>query len=248
MISGRKLHPLKIKLRLLFGSLDIAQRIRQKRLLSHLSRLSPDGKSILDAGCGSGAHALDLAYRYPLSEFVGMDSDMNRVEQAKADQKILGVKNCKFVCTDLTDPLGEGEYDIIYCIDVLEHIEKDELVIKNLCSVLKLGGSLLIHVPLLNQERYFNYFKNWVQDDHVREGYNLRCLIEMLENQNLQVVTKRYTFGRAGAIAWEIYEICRCLGSITRIFVFPFLALLASIDLKVEQKGNAILIGAKKVH
>jgi len=246
-VFSRGIYSLKIKLRLLLGSLDIGQRIRQKAIFNAFPSLSPHGKLILDAGCGSGASSLHLAHRYPYSQFVGIDSNMNRVEEAKTDQKILGIKNVRFVLADLMDPLGKVEYDIIFCIDVLEHIENDELAIKNLCSVLKLGGSLLIHIPLLNQKRHFGYFENWVQDDHVRNGYDEQHLIELLRSQNLRVVKKIYTFGWAGALAWETHEICRFFGRIAQIGCFPVLALVATLDLRLRnQKGNAILIRAMK--
>lgn len=238
---------LKVKSRFIFGSLDIGNRIRQKHIFSIIRNLRPNGKNILDGGCGSGVFALRVAHRYPDSQLQGLDYDMYHVEQAESDQRVLRIKNVEFRQGDLAQPLGENKYDLIFCVDVLEHISSDETVLGNFFLALKPDGNLLIHVPLLNQRRFFNCFNDWAQDDHVRDGYDEQSLVNMLERQGFVVIDKRYTFGWAGALAWEIHEICRCFGKLARLGAFPVLALLAALDLRLRnQKGNAILMRAMK--
>jgi SAM-dependent methyltransferase len=238
---------LKLKLRLIFGSLDIGNWLRQKHLLSVIHNLHLDGKSILDAGCGGGASILYLAKRHLRGSFVGLDYDGRRIMEAELARNILAINNVVFRQEDLLKNLGENKYDLIYCVDVLEHISDDESVIENFFCALKSGGNLLIHSPLLSQRRFFSRFKNWTQADHIRGGYDLQSLVNMLKRHGFVVIYKKYTFGWAGALAWETYEICRCFGRIAQIGCFPALALVAPLDLRLRnQKGNAILILSKK--
>jgi len=238
---------LKAKLRLIFGSLDIGNRLRQKQILSLIRHFHPSFKSILDAGCGGGVCALRLAHRYPGSQLVGLDYDIYNVKQAQTDQKVLKIKNVEFRHGDLRTSLGENKYDLIYCIDVLEHINSDEKVLYNFFAALKQNGNLIIHVPLLNQRRVFKCFNDWSQADHVRDGYEKESLVKMLERQGFAVIYRKYTFGWVGALAWELDEIFRGLSSVARVMAFPALALLGGLDLRLRSDwGNGILIFATK--
>ncbi|MDB5039144.1 MAG: SAM-dependent methyltransferase [Bacteriovoracaceae bacterium] len=49
---------------------------------------------------------------------------------------------------DLTDlHLSEGQFDLVICFHVLEHIVEDQKAMSEICRVLKKGGAALIQVP-----------------------------------------------------------------------------------------------------
>lgn len=48
---------------------------------------------------------------------------------------------------DSLDDLGDNSVDVIYSLNVLEHIEDDQAVIEKFYSKLKTGGRLLLYVP-----------------------------------------------------------------------------------------------------
>jgi ubiquinone/menaquinone biosynthesis C-methylase UbiE len=239
---------LKEKLRLVFGSLDVGNRLRHACVLSVINQLELKGKRLLDAGCGRGAFTLRVAYKHPENRIVGIDSGLKEIEESEAVRRVLGIKNLSFRNADLTHSLDENEYDLIYCVDALEHIRDDEAVLGNFFNALKPDCNLLLHVPLLNQRRYFSCFDNWQQLDHVRDGYDERSLVNMLKRSGFAVTDKKYNFGWAGSLAWEMDEICRrYFGKIAKLVIFPVLSLLITLDLKLKNRnGNTILISAMR--
>ena len=91
---------------------------------------------VLEAGCGS---QLKLRLPFPHS-LVGIDIDAEQLaHNDRIDQKI---------CGDLqTFPLPISEFDLVTCIDVLEHLRYPEKAIENMRSSLKPGGYLMIAGP-----------------------------------------------------------------------------------------------------
>jgi ubiquinone/menaquinone biosynthesis C-methylase UbiE len=235
------------KLRLLLGSFDVGQRIRQNTVMSAIKRLNPEGKLILDAGCGDGLYTAWLAYKHPTTKITGVDLNPTSIDKARQLQHLLPVDNLKLYQADLSKPFANSCYDLAYCIDVLEHIQDDDLVLKNLALALKPTGTLLLHAPLSNQKRYFKSFRSWQQNDHVRQGYQEDNLKAKLELNGFKLISTQYTFGWAGALAWEIYELAHQLGQVPRILTSLLLRPLSFLEVKLKNNwGNAIFIEARK--
>lgn len=91
---------------------------------------------ILDFGAGSGTYADMLG-----KEGIKVDC----LEPDAVLQKELSRKSYK-VLSDVKD-LKPATYDIIYALNVLEHIEDDESIVVALTNALKKGGKLIIYVP-----------------------------------------------------------------------------------------------------
>ncbi|MBV9257292.1 MAG: class I SAM-dependent methyltransferase [Ktedonobacteraceae bacterium] len=74
-------------------------------------------KKILDIGCGSGRWALDVAYRYPDAEIVGIDISKTLVDYASARARTTQRNNLTFIQFDALQgkvgDLGTGSYDLI---------------------------------------------------------------------------------------------------------------------------------------
>lgn len=52
------------------------------------------------------------------------------------------------VYSDITDiPFGDGTFDFVVCVHVLEHIKEDRIAIKEIFRVLKENGSAILAVP-----------------------------------------------------------------------------------------------------
>jgi SAM-dependent methyltransferase len=97
--------------------------------------------SILEAGCGRH-WGLDLG---PISyRLTGVDIDEHALElrvshEGDMDRAVLG---------DLRDvKLEEHSFDLVYCADVIEHIDGAERVIANLFTWLKTKGLLILIFP-----------------------------------------------------------------------------------------------------
>lgn len=99
---------------------------------------------ILDAGCGNGrVTALLLKYAPPQAEVMGVDltaADIAR-QHFERDARV------SFRQKDLLGDLGElGEFDLIYCQEVLHHTSDPRRAFLNLSRQLAAGGEIAIYV------------------------------------------------------------------------------------------------------
>ncbi len=69
---------------------------------------------------------------------------------------------------------AQGVYDLIFSIDLLEHIIDDIGTLEGFRQALSPQGRLLLHLPRRHQDqqRVFSAFKNHIISDHVRDEYN----------------------------------------------------------------------------
>jgi len=210
-----------------------------------LSRLGIDDEALLDAGCGSGPYVLEAARRWPRARVSGFDTDPSAISVARrrlACSRLDG-REIALYEGDVTAGV-EGLFDVIWCVDVLEHVSDDQLALTQLRASLRPGGSLLIHVPLLAQRRYFRYLKTWHQHDHVRDGYVEQDLIRLASDCDFSLVEKTYTFGKYGALAWELEHTAIRLGGIPlRLMLAPLYLVLSELEFHSSRPtGNGILI------
>jgi SAM-dependent methyltransferase len=111
-----------------------------KELATYLS----DRRRILDAGCGNGrVTALLQRYAPDASEIVGIDLTAADV----ARHNLAGVPNVSIHEGDVLRDMSElGEFDFIYCQEVLHHTGDPGRGFANLASRLALGGEIAIYV------------------------------------------------------------------------------------------------------
>jgi len=109
-----------------------------------LRRYSPEGKRVLDFGCMDGVFTLRLQQLG--GQAVGYDISPAAIAQAK---RFRG-QAARPVFT--TMPPGPGQFDRIYCNEVLEHVEDDRGLIGELVGYLAPGGAVVGTTPV---GRYF---------------------------------------------------------------------------------------------
>jgi 2-polyprenyl-3-methyl-5-hydroxy-6-metoxy-1,4-benzoquinol methylase len=115
---------------------------RGRRLIirSELNRLPlPPGARVLDAGCGSGRTLEELA---SYGEVQGIELDPEAAEVARSR----GVGEVAIGRLEEL-PWEEGSFDLITCLDVIEHTADDRLTLRELRRVCRPGGWLLVTVP-----------------------------------------------------------------------------------------------------
>ena len=84
--------------------------------------LSP--KVILDAGCGRGDYSFYMAEYWPEALIDAVDIDGQCISKNKLVQRRLGLENIRFEVQDITKVGSKEKYDLIVCVDVLEHIRE----------------------------------------------------------------------------------------------------------------------------
>jgi SAM-dependent methyltransferase len=212
-------------------------------------------KRVLDAGCGPEAQLVAmLAGRYPTCTFSGWDLHLSQ-EGRRHDRH---PENVSVLEADLASLNEIEQYDLIYSIDVLEHIYDYADVLDRLVKALRPGGMLFIHVPSFEQRTWFkatdaelanDFREHRAGDVHVREGFEKMALISDLERRSLSVVEARWTFN--GATAWlkEVFS----LGERRRVqgiglLLLPVVVLsVMSEMLFAPRRGNGVcVLGVKK--
>jgi SAM-dependent methyltransferase len=113
---------------------------RRKVLNAELDRLplEPEAR-LLDAGCGSG-RTLDELARY--GRVSGVDLSPDAVETARRrghdDVRVARVEEL---------PFADATFDVVTCLDVVEHTPDDRAALAELRRVTRPGGLLLVTVP-----------------------------------------------------------------------------------------------------
>ena len=100
-------------------------------------------KKVLDAGCGMGRNSF-WALKYGAKEVVAFDYDKRSVEMAK--RNLTDFNNVKVEFRSIYDLPWKNEFDIVFCIGVIHHLENPSLAIQNLIKAAKPGGLILIWV------------------------------------------------------------------------------------------------------
>jgi SAM-dependent methyltransferase len=106
------------------------------RLQSILDGDGARSRRVLEAGCGSLPMALDLGDAH----VVGIDVSEEQLRRNDAvDEKVLG---------DLqTHPFAPGEFDLVVCWDVLEHLPEPELALESFRRATADGGLIVLKLP-----------------------------------------------------------------------------------------------------
>ncbi|MGI9520458.1 MAG: bifunctional 2-polyprenyl-6-hydroxyphenol methylase/3-demethylubiquinol 3-O-methyltransferase UbiG [Hyphomicrobiaceae bacterium] len=96
------------------------------------------GKRVIDVGCGGGFMAESLAECS--AEVVGIDQSRRAIEVARAHaisrNLSIDYHTGRAECLDFPDE----SFDVVVCVDVLEHLDERALAIAEMSRVLKTGG------------------------------------------------------------------------------------------------------------
>jgi SAM-dependent methyltransferase len=100
------------------------------------------GRTVLDAGCGMGRHARQMAPH--AGQLIAMDFShaIDHAARNTADQP-----NVLCIQGDITTPpVADGSFDLVYSLGVLHHIADTEGAARSLVSKVKPGGRLRIYL------------------------------------------------------------------------------------------------------
>jgi SAM-dependent methyltransferase len=163
-----------------------------------------------------------------------VDVKEEQVADCNAFFTALGKRQVKFEIADLTTFRQPETYDLVLCVDVMEHIEEDVKVLTNYCQSLKKGGMLLISTPSdqggsdVHEDGETSFI-----EEHVRDGYNVEDMRQKLVTAGFSRSEIRYSYGTPGKISWRLsMKYPMALLNTTQLF-FVFLPLYYLITMPV---------------
>jgi SAM-dependent methyltransferase len=169
------------------------------------------------------------------------------------------ISNISFAVEDLTNINHQNKFDLIVCVDVMEHIQEDVTVFRNFYGSLKTGGYLLINSPSIygGSDVHDGEEKSFI-GEHARDGYSKEDLEAKLHPIGFSTYKSRYTYGFWGDKAWRLgIKYPMVLLNVSKLFLlilplyylltFPFTLIMMNLDFTTESKtGSGINFIAKK--
>lgn len=121
--------------------IDIASR---DDAMAQVRKLMPSARTvIMEIGCSSGFLIRDLAKSF--SEAVIVGADVVKEPLYRLARTLPGIPLIRFDL--LQSPLPDQSVDVLIMLNVLEHIEDDDVALQKAFNLLKRGGALIIEVP-----------------------------------------------------------------------------------------------------
>jgi SAM-dependent methyltransferase len=115
------------------------------RIQHILENLPPCKGLILDAGCGAGEFLVSLQLRS--IHAIGLDRDIHQLEMLNGEMRRMG-ERCQLVAADLSNlPFRDSLFQAIYCMEVINMLEKDENALMEFARVLDHDGTCTLSVP-----------------------------------------------------------------------------------------------------
>lgn len=151
------------------------------------------GDRLLDVGCGTGAFTIGSAKRG--YDALGLSWDEPRQTTGRDRAKLLKVDTAEFDVLDVrkldTREDLVGQFDVVICLECIEHIMDDRKLMHDMTACLKPGGRLLLTTPYFHHRpsdpKGFGPYSKGDDGEHVLRGYTEQMLRELCEDAGLMV-------------------------------------------------------------
>lgn len=221
-----------------------------KKLISQIP-LKRNSK-VLDLGTGYGEYSFSLAQASSDFEIHALDIDTERVSAVERAIDLGGYDNISTHRSPIEE-VNEHSFDLIFSVDVFEHISPEEMPFKATFEKLKPGGHLLVKIPNNTQktifpESWFEEHQDWLEDEHIGQVYDLNGLSERFRDEGFKVIFSSCSDGWLSRLAWELAYLGKKLGIISQLLTLPIAKLLIHGDRLFHSGswGNAIQVIGQK--
>ncbi len=215
--------------------------------------------NIFDAGTGYGQYTYFMNRNLQPNNIYAADVKEDWIKDITEFYKTKNTGKISFGIEDLTKITHKEKFDLIVCVDVMEHIEDDVTVFKNFYNALKAEGYLLINTPSTfgGSDVHEDEGESFV-GEHARIGYSHNDLENKLSPIGFKDFFRKYSYGFWGDKAWRLgIKFPMLLLNISKIFLivlplyfiitFPFTFVMMFLDYSSENKiGTGITFVAKK--
>ena len=230
-----------------------------KRELKKWTKIKENDILALDAGSGFGQYTYFLQSLNKNWLVKGVDVKTEQIEDCNLFFTKAKRHHVTFEYGDLTVYKTQKKFDLILCVDVMEHIEDDVSVFNTFGNIIKEGGMLLISTPSdiggsdVNHEHDASFI-----DEHVRDGYNKEDITQKLHNAGFSKVKVIYSYGKYGKVAWKLsMKFPISMLNISKLFFillpfyylifYPIAFILNTLDINTSNKqGTGLIVTAEK--
>jgi SAM-dependent methyltransferase len=231
-----------------------------RRDLKYLRRLFKEKEiDIFDAGTGFGQYSFFMSKKLFPCNIYAVDIKEDWINDCKEFFSNRNITNVNFSVEDLTKIEHRSRFDLIVCVDVMEHINEDVKVFKNFYNSLKTDGFLIINSPSIfgGSDVHKEGEESFI-GEHAREGYSKEDLEMKLHLLGFKTFQSKYTYGFWGDKAWRFgIKYPMLILNISKIFfvilpfyyllTLPFTFIMMYVDYNSENKiGSGINFIAKK--
>lgn len=144
------------------------------RIAQSLELIEKPSKRVLDVGCSDGTFGKLYLKKFPQAEMWGID-----IAQSACD---IAMGNCpqgKYLASSCYElPFVDDFFDLVYCAEMLEHVEFPEEAIAEMYRVLMPKGTLIITTPNETADDYIEHLWKW-------DTEGVRLMIESRMNKNI---------------------------------------------------------------
>lgn len=215
--------------------------------------------AIYDAGSGFGQYTYFISKNLRPCNILSVDVKEDWINDCLKFFTEKNIKDVSFSVEDLTKITHKEKFDIVVCVDVMEHIKDDKTVFINFYQALRNGGYLLINSPSIfgGSDVHHEEEKSFI-GEHARDGYSKEDLEAKLIPLGFSTYKSKYTYGFWGDKAWRLgIKYPMLLLNISKLFLliltlyylltFPFTLLMMNLDFVINNKtGSGINFIAKK--
>jgi len=171
---------------------------RIKNIITTIAGFNSDFSRVLDIGGGLGLFSMNFKLNFPTSKVIILDKSKHE-----------GIKEIltKFPTLKITDYVQEdiqnktsfekSSLDLIFALDILEHVENPSIAIDEILRILKEDGLLFISVPtesvlLKLVRRLIGTIKNIQVNPHwLGMVSSEKEFFKILQQKNIKIILKR---------------------------------------------------------
>ncbi len=162
--------PIQSKLEKLLDNVgDMSLKRRAKYIIESIN--PKKGEKILDLGCGTGYYLFLLSNLPVELKLFGIDNDKKALDEAKTSLN----KKINFILSDSHKlPFENNSFDKVIASEVLEHVDDDQRVIKEVYRILKPDGVFVISTPSLRYPFFWdpvNWISQRIFSTHFQTGF-----------------------------------------------------------------------------
>jgi 2-polyprenyl-3-methyl-5-hydroxy-6-metoxy-1,4-benzoquinol methylase len=153
---------------------------------------------VLEVGCGNGATLRMLKDRGLAAEVHGMELMEEVAQEAELCVDRVFVGNA----VALLPSLSQGQYDVVLCLDVLEHLVDPWSFVEQLQGVLKPGGCMIASIPNLRTlpviwrllvKGNFDYANQGIMDKTHLRFFTKKTALSLLQREGLRLASWKRT-------------------------------------------------------